>query len=362
MKKLKTLLRQAAALVLGAVLLCAPARAVSAVLPTLPKDACVVDDAQLLSDAAEEKVVRLNDALQNAGCTAQIGVLTVKSTGAVGMTDYTLAAFNAWGVGDAKADNGVLLCIAESTPDAPNGEYYVMIGSGLEKSFTGSMLDEVLDNCYPDFEHYRYDSMVTTCTADLAERLAQIYNVTLSETPAGSVSTQPGSVPGSSGSSGSGVGILAGIGLAVAGFLAVLRGGIGVLLMLLVIFLILYILVLPLGSTWFGWTWGPFGWYHNRFGGPRGPRPPFGGPGAPPPGGFGGGYYGGGYYRGPRGPRGPRPPRGGGFGGFGGGSSGGFGGSGGFRGGSGGFGGGSRGGFGGFGGGSSHGGGGGRSR
>lgn len=64
------------ALVVGAAALC-PAALAAASLPDLPKDECVVDDANILSDSTTQTIVDLNNQLQSSCNGAKIGILTV---------------------------------------------------------------------------------------------------------------------------------------------------------------------------------------------------------------------------------------------------------------------------------------------
>lgn len=90
------------ALVVGAAALC-PAALAAASLPDLPKDECVVDDANILSDSTTQTIVDLNNQLQSSCNGAQISVLTVDYTGNYSTEDYATQAFNAWGIGSASA-------------------------------------------------------------------------------------------------------------------------------------------------------------------------------------------------------------------------------------------------------------------
>ena len=67
------------ALVVGAAALC-PAAFAAASLPDLPRDQCVVDDANVLSDSTTQTIIDLNNQLQSSCNGAQIGVLTVDYT------------------------------------------------------------------------------------------------------------------------------------------------------------------------------------------------------------------------------------------------------------------------------------------
>ena len=317
------------ALVVGAAALC-PAAFAAASLPDLPRDQCVVDDANILSDSTTQTIVDLNNQLEQSCNGAQIDVLTVDYTGNYSTEDYATQAFNAWGIGSASENIGVLILLVMESPIYEDGDYYVTYGDGFRNTTLESQASALAQTMEDDFVRQDYDDAVTTCAQNVAQTIADIYGVSLSggNTNNGSYN-EPAYDDNSSGG---------GFGDIVLGFITILFT---VVLLLIIVSVVVYTFSGPLGGLF--WCFG--GPWH------RGPRPPRGrrNPPPPPPGGPYGGFGGPGPYggRGPRSSPPPRrtPPRSGGFGGgsFGGGS----------------FGGGS---FGGMGGGSSHGGGGGRGR
>lgn len=294
------------ALVVGAAALC-PAALAAASLPDLPRDQCVVDDANILSDSTTQTIVDLNNQLQSSCNGAQIGVLTVDYTGNYSTEDYATQAFNAWGIGSASENNGVLILLVMESQEYEDGDYYLTYGDGFRNTTLESQASALAQTMEDDFVRQDYDDAVTTCARNVAQTIADIYGVSLSggNTNNGSYN-EPAYDDNSSG----------GLGDILLGFITILFT---VVLLLIIVSVVVYTFSGPLGGLF--WCFG--GPWH------RGPRPP----------------------RGRRNP--PPPPPGGPYGGFGGGSFGG----GSFGGGS--FGGGS---FGGMGGGSSHGGGGGRGR
>lgn len=312
------------ALVVGAAALC-PAALAAASLPDLPKDECVVDDANILSDSTTQTIVDLNNQLQSSCNGAQIGVLTVDYTGNYSTEDYATQAFNAWGIGSASENNGVLILLVMESPIYEDGDYYVTYGDGFRNTTLESQASALAQTMEDDFVRQDYDDAVTTCARNVAQTIADIYGVSLSDgnTNNGSYN-EPAYDDNSSGG---------GFGDILLGFVTILFT---IILLLIIVSVVVYTFSGPLGGLF--WCFG--GPWH------RGPRPPRGrrNPPPPPPGGPYGGFGGPGPYggRGPRSSPPPRrtPPRSGGFGGgsFGGGS------------------------FGGMGGGSSHGGGGGRGR
>lgn len=306
------------AVVVSAAVLC-PA-AFAAQLPSLPKDECVVDDANALNSQVTQTIEELNAKLETNCKGAQIGVLTVQYTGNLSTEDYATEAFNAWGIGNATNNNGVLILLVMESAQYADGDYYLTYGEGFRNTTLAKQASAIAQTMESDFANRDYSDAVITCANNVADTIASVYGVNLDN---GSYENGSTVQPGYQGGQSSGGSTLTDI----------LTLVVGAVLLIVIIRSMAYVFASPCGWLWcFG---GPRPPYRRR--GRRGPPPP-------PP----GGYYGG--------SRGPRPPRGGGFGGMGGGSFGGGAGRGGFGGGS--FG----GGFGGMGGGSSHGGGGGRGR
>ena len=327
------------AVVVSAAVLC-PA-AFAAQLPSLPKDQCVVDDAGVLSSSTVQTITDLNAQLESSCSGAQIGVLTVEYTGNESTEDYATQAFNAWGIGSASENNGVLILLVMESAQYADGDYYLTYGDGLRNTTLAKQSSAIAQTMEDQFAAQDYDGAVTTCARNVANTLADIYGVSLS----GSTGTAGGYYEDSPAPDDG-----------PTTFEDVVLGIVMLLLTLLFFFIlivaVLRIFVAPIGYS-MGFRRGIFLWGapHYRY---RNPPPP---PGPS----FGPGYGPGPRNDRPRPPRNnnrrpPRPPMGGGFGGMGGGSFGGGAGRGGFGGGS--FG----GGFGGMGGGSSHGGGGGRGR
>lgn len=318
------------ALVVGAAALC-PAALAAASLPDLPKDECVVDDANILSDSTTQTIVDLNNQLQSSCNGAQIGVLTVDYTGNYSTEDYATQAFNAWGIGSASENNGVLILLVMESQEYEDGDYYLTYGDGFRNTTLESQASALAQTMEDDFVRQDYDDAVTTCARNVAQTIADIYGVSLS---GGNTNNDSYNEPAYDDNSSGGLGDI------LLGFITILFT---IILLLIIVSVVVYTFSGPLGGLF--WCFG--GPWH------RGPRPPRGRRNPPPPppggpyGGFGGPGPGGPGGRGPRNSPPPRrtpprstPPRSGGFGGgsFGGGS------------------------FGGMGGGSSHGGGGGRGR
>ena len=326
---MKNIARKLSALLLvfvvSAAALC-PAYAAKASLPSLPSGQCVVDDANVLSSSTVQTITDLNAQLESSCSGAQIGVLTVDYTGSCTTEEYALQAANAWGIGSSTGNNGVLILLVMETQQYADGDYYIATGDGFRNTTLKSQASALAQTMEDDFVRQDYDDAVTTCARNVAQTIADIYGVSLSDGNTGN--NDPYSEPSYEDNSSGG-----GFGDIVLGFITILFT---VVLLLIIVSVVVYTFSGPLSGLF--WCFG--GPWH------RGPRPPRGrrNPPPPPPGGPYGGFGGPGPYggRGPRSSPPPRstPPRSGGFGGgsFGGGS------------------------FGGMGGGSFHGGGGGRGR
>ena len=167
------------ALVVGAAALC-PAAFAAASLPDLPRDQCVVDDANVLSDSTTQTIVDLNNQLQSSCNGAQIGVLTVDYTGNYSTEDYATQAFNAWGIGSASENNGVLILLVMESPIYEDGDYYVTYGDGFRNTTLESQASALAQTMEGDFVNRDYSDAVITCANNVASTIADIYGVSLS--------------------------------------------------------------------------------------------------------------------------------------------------------------------------------------
>lgn len=316
MKTMNFLAWRVSALVLvatvGLTALVPAAFAAPASLPDLPKDQCVVDDANVLSSSTVQTIQDLNTQLDASCKGAQIGVLTVDYTGSVSTEDYAVEAANTWGLGSSSENNGVLILLVMQSPEYADGDYYLTCGDGFRNTTLASQASAIAQTMEDDFASQNYDGAVTTCARNVANTIADIYGVSLSGSTTSNVAG--GNYNDTDNYHEAPVAKPAFWETAVDGLFTILAYSI-------VIIALFFMFVVPFGHS-AGWYWGPFGWFgwrHRR--GPR--RPPYDDFGPGP-----GGFYGPRGPRGPHGPRGPRPPRGGGFGGpgMGGGSFGGMGG------------------------------------
>ncbi len=128
---------KAVGLLIATLLFVTGCSAVSEKLPALAGR--VVDDADLL-DAKNEAA--LSSKLANAERLfgAQFVVVTVPSLGGQSIEDFTLGLGNAWGIGDAERDDGMILLVA------PNERRVrIEVGYGLEGMFPDAICQSIID-------------------------------------------------------------------------------------------------------------------------------------------------------------------------------------------------------------------------
>ena len=231
------------ALVVGAAALC-PAALAAASLPDLPKDECVVDDANILSDSTTQTIVDLNNQLQSSCNGAQISVLTVDYTGNYSTEDYATQAFNAWGIGSASENNGVLILLVMESPIYEDGDYYVTYGDGFRNTTLESQASALAQTMEGDFVNRDYSDAVITCANNVADTIASVYGVNLNNGSYDDGSyAQPDDGPTTFGDIVLGIVIL---------FMSLM-------VMLIIVLFVFRVFIAPIGHA-AGWNWGPFAW------------------------------------------------------------------------------------------------------
>jgi len=139
---------------------------VNASAQTLPKPSGYVNDlANLLDEAARTRLTeRLRDV--EATTSSEIAVATVPSLDGMSVEEYANRLFKEWGVGQEKADNGVLILVA------PNErEMRIEVGYGLEGVLPDGLAGEIRDEQFlPRFRDDDYAGGIT----DGVNRIADI--------------------------------------------------------------------------------------------------------------------------------------------------------------------------------------------
>jgi len=231
------------ALVVGAAALC-PAALAAASLPDLPKDECVVDDANILSDSTTQTIVDLNNQLQSSCNGAQIGVLTVDYTGNYSTEDYATQALNAWGIGSASENNGVLILLVMESPIYEDGDYYVTCGDGFRNTTLESQASALAQTMEGDFVNRDYSDAVITCANNVADTIASVYGVNLNN---GSYDDGSYAEPDDGPTTFEDV---------VLGIVILFMS---LMVMLIIVLFVFRVFIAPIGHA-AGWNWGPFAW------------------------------------------------------------------------------------------------------
>jgi uncharacterized protein len=115
----------------------------------------VVDRAEVLSPATEGQLTALLEAHEQA-TTNQVVVLTIPSLEGSTVEEVANAVFNAWGLGQAGRDNGVLLLVAHD-----DRELRIEVGYGLEGALTDAEAGRIIRHVIvPRFREGDFDGGV----------------------------------------------------------------------------------------------------------------------------------------------------------------------------------------------------------
>ena len=118
-------------------------------LPSLNEP--VIDQANLLSPAEKQAISQRILNLHNAG-KGQIGVVIVPTTGQEDIFDYSMRVADAWQLGSAKRDNGLLMTIAIN-----DRRIQILTGYGLEGILPDIVAGRIIhDKITPFFKQGQY--------------------------------------------------------------------------------------------------------------------------------------------------------------------------------------------------------------
>lgn len=121
---------------------------IAALNPT--SDFFVNDFAGIITDSDAESMQALGESLHYQ-TTAQVVVVTVNDMGGESIDDFAINLARDWGIGTAKADNGVLLLLSLS-----EREVKIEVGSGMEGALTDAKCGRILD--IYGMEHFKNDN------------------------------------------------------------------------------------------------------------------------------------------------------------------------------------------------------------
>lgn len=125
----------------------------------------VVDDAHLLSSQAQQRIEMLiRRVYESSGM--QLQVLTVPNMGGLEIEQASIQVVDKWKLGNAKADNGVLLLIAQQ-----ERKMRIEVGQGLEGVLTDVAAGQIVRKVMtPYFRNGDYDGGVIAGVEAIIER------------------------------------------------------------------------------------------------------------------------------------------------------------------------------------------------
>jgi uncharacterized protein len=98
----------------------------------------VVDDANILSETTKEDLTQKLAALEQ-GTSRQLVVVTIPSLQGYAISDYGYQLGRAWGIGQAKLNNGILLIVAPT-----EHKVRIEVGYGLEPIVTDALSEVII--------------------------------------------------------------------------------------------------------------------------------------------------------------------------------------------------------------------------
>jgi uncharacterized protein len=135
-------------------------------LPSLNEP--VIDQANLLSPAEKQAISQRILNLHNAG-KGQIGVVIVPTTGQEDIFDYSMRVAEAWQLGSAKRDNGLLMTIAVN-----DRRIQILTGYGLEGVLPDIVAGRIInDRITPYFKQGQYVQGIDSGLAEI-ERILNL--------------------------------------------------------------------------------------------------------------------------------------------------------------------------------------------
>ncbi|WP_034585549.1 YgcG family protein [Acinetobacter sp. HR7] len=134
-------------------------------LPSLNEP--VIDQANLLSPAEKQQIRQRILKLYNEG-KGQIGVVIVPTTGQEGIFDYSMRVAEAWQLGSAKQDNGLLMTIAVN-----DRRIQILTGYGLEGVLPDIVVGRIInDRITPYFKQGQYAQGIDAGLAEIERILS----------------------------------------------------------------------------------------------------------------------------------------------------------------------------------------------
>ncbi|RYY48779.1 MAG: TPM domain-containing protein, partial [Chitinophagaceae bacterium] len=149
--------------------------------PRTGKQALVTDFTNTLTpdqiQALESKLVRLDDST-----STQVSVVIVSTTGGRGISEFNQELGRAWGVGDKRFNNGVVLLIAKA-----DRKLDIAVGYGLEGVLTDYTSQHIIDDVIvPNFKGDDYYRGIDEGTDAILKAVKGEYNAPRTKKKGGS--------------------------------------------------------------------------------------------------------------------------------------------------------------------------------
>lgn len=143
-------------------------------IPQPVGDIYVQDFADVLTADEENQLKSIGRNLEDQ-TTAQVAVLTVKTTGNIPIEEYANEAFRQYGIGSKEKDNGVLLLLATD-----DHQVRIEVGYGLEGRIPDGKAGRILDDyALPYLKENQPNQAVIKTYGILAKEVASEYGVEL---------------------------------------------------------------------------------------------------------------------------------------------------------------------------------------
>ncbi len=147
----------------------------------------VADEANVLSDELENRIIAMNGELESQCQGAQLVVVTTDYLDGLYADEYANQLFYNWGVGDARENNGMLLLLAPA-----ENKGWLAVGAGITDDFTDNMANDYLDQyLWEDFDNGDYEAGTEKTVEALYDWFLDFYDAAVipEQEPIASVST-----------------------------------------------------------------------------------------------------------------------------------------------------------------------------
>lgn len=136
--------------------------------PDFPEPLGLVNDfANVLGVQERVEIQRVAERLwQSNG--VELAIVTVQNTRPYDTETYAFRLFRAWGIGEAKADNGLLVLL-----NMEEREIRIEVGTGLEGYVTDAKAGRILDAALPELQAGRYGQGLLVISEELAQAVIE---------------------------------------------------------------------------------------------------------------------------------------------------------------------------------------------